>query len=203
VTSSGKRVLALDVGERRTGIALSDPSLSLAAPLQTVTLGLRALLIHLRELIAEHEVGLVVIGQPELLSGRRTVPSLLAEEIGARLRAQAGVEVLFWQETLTSWEAERILDGQSPDSADRERRAKGRRGRRGARRRPRRSAQGDVDQLAAALLLQEFLDARREGERGPRGDRDTGHDAGSGAGRDGRFGGPHGGGHTGAERHPQ
>lgn len=142
------RVLALDVGPRRTGIALSDPSRILASPLETVTLGLRALVSHVCDLIREHGITLVIIGHPELRSGRPSAPARMAEEVAARLRARAGAEVRFWDETLTSWEAELLL-GRGP-------------GARGGRRR--RDRKGVVDQVAATLILQDFLD----GQGGPR-----------------------------------
>jgi putative Holliday junction resolvase len=145
------RVLALDVGLRRTGLALSDPSRTLASPLETVTLGLRALLTHICELIRAHEVKLVLIGHPELRTQRSTEPARLAEELAERLRARTDVAVRFWDETLTSWEATGLL----------ERSAGARRRRTVGRRRP---PKGAIDRVAATLILQDYLDA----QQGPR-----------------------------------
>ncbi|MBD3235224.1 MAG: Holliday junction resolvase RuvX [Candidatus Eisenbacteria bacterium] len=140
------RVLALDVGLRRTGIAISDPQRRLATPLETVSLQLRALIAHLRRRIDEYEVSLVLIGHPELRSGRATAPARLAEEIARRLRAGSGVAVRYWGETLTSWEAESLLQDAS----------------RRARRRParRRRTKEAIDRVAASLILQDFLDSQ-------------------------------------------
>ena len=136
--SSG-RILALDPGRRRTGIALSDPAGSLASPLETVSLPLRSLLQHIRGLIAEHAVYCVLIGYPRLPSGDPGEIAALSEEIALRLRRSTDVEVVLWDETLSSWEAERLLS----ESSARRRRDR-----------------GAVDRLAAALILQDYLDHR-------------------------------------------
>lgn len=160
------RVLALDPGRRRTGIALSDPSGRLATPLETVEFPLRKLVAHVHSLIERHEVGLVVVGLPKLPSGQKGEIAGLSEEVAARLRRSAGVQVLLWDEALTSWEAEHILRGGGawPDGPARDRRKKdrGKGSRRtGATGKRKRRPAGAIDQLAAALLLQDYLDAQR------------------------------------------
>ncbi|MFH1144554.1 MAG: Holliday junction resolvase RuvX [Candidatus Eisenbacteria bacterium] len=158
------RVLALDLGECRTGIALSDPSATLATPLETVRLRPAALLQHIVNLTRDHDVKVVVIGVPLRPSGEQGGIASLAGYIAAELRARLSVEVVLWDETLTTWEAEQRL---------RETKAKGpraaaRRGR--PRRAASRDAKGEIDRMAAAVILQDYLDTRRrEGsERGER-----------------------------------
>ena len=153
----GSRVLALDVGTRRTGIALSDTSRLLATPLETVSLGVKALVMHVRLLVTEHDVGLIVIGQPALLSGAKSSAAELAERVGMKLRASLGVKVVLWDETLTSWEAEEIL------------RARGRAGAGGRKRRSKEARRGEIDRLAAAVILQDYLNSVRPAGRDSRG----------------------------------
>ena len=144
----GDRVLALDLGRRRTGIALSDPSGTLATPLETVALTSRRLLEHIRHLIATRRVATVVIGRPVLASGELGEIGRWAEQIGERLRNETGVNVVLWDEGLTSWEAEGLLA----------RRAGVRKA--GRSQRARASRRAAVDRVAAALILQDYLDAR-------------------------------------------
>ncbi|MBP7669147.1 MAG: Holliday junction resolvase RuvX [Candidatus Eisenbacteria bacterium] len=148
------RVLGIDVGTRRTGIALSDPSRSLASPLETVSLDAAALVDHVAGLARIHEVNTIVIGVPIRPSGDAGEIGTRAQDLADRLRARLGVEVLLWNEALSSWEAEEVL---------RKKKHGGRKpgGRESAARR--RAAAAEIDKVAAALILQDFLDesARR------------------------------------------
>lgn len=161
--STERRALGLDVGLRRTGIALSDPGGTLATPLETVALSPRELLAHLIRLIRTQGVDRVVIGLPRLPSGDEGEVAGLARRIGASLTSETGVSVLFRDEALTSWEAQELL-GRG--------RAGGRSAGRGPRARAR--ARGEIDRVAAALVLQEYLDECRGRGRGAAGAGDTG-----------------------------
>ncbi|MCK4305687.1 MAG: Holliday junction resolvase RuvX, partial [Candidatus Eisenbacteria sp.] len=153
------RVLALDPGLRRTGIALSDPSARLASPLETVELPPRRLIEHICSLIEDHGVGLVLVGLPRLPSGQKGEIAQLSEYLADKIHRRAGVEVLLWDETLTSWEAESILKGTAEDPK-RSFRGGGPMRRKGRAKRGRDHA-GAIDRLAAALLLQDYLDTRK------------------------------------------
>lgn len=134
------RILALDLGARRIGVALSDPSGTIAAPLDTLTAtGMRRAVEQVKELCHRHDVILVVVGWPRNMDGSRGPAALQAEALAERLRA-AAVPVDLWDERLSTAAAERVLL-----EAD---------VRRGARRRVR-------DRVAAALILQGYLEARR------------------------------------------
>jgi len=166
MTAATGRILGLDIGLRRTGVALSDPGRTLATPLETVESGARALVDRLLEIIREQAVGRVVIGLPRMPSGDEGEVAELARAVGAQLERAAGVEVVFQDEGLTSWEAGEILrrGGRRPGAPPSR---GGRRGKGGR--------SGEVDRLAAALILQEHLEglrAERGGGlsgRGPRG----------------------------------
>jgi putative Holliday junction resolvase len=141
----------LDPGRRRTGIALSDPTGRLASPLETVELPLSRLVRHIRTLIEQHAVVEVVIGYPRLPSGEAGEIAALAEKIADHLRRTGTVAVALWDEALSSWEAERLLatggdaGGKVPPRGRGARRAR---------------EKGAVDRLAAALILQDYLDDR-------------------------------------------
>jgi putative Holliday junction resolvase len=139
------RILALDVGEKRIGLAVSDP-------LGITAQGLGVLarqspesdLAELLKVAREWHVQEIVLGFPRHMDGRpgQAVPQIL--ELARRLNEALGVKVHTWDERLTTQEAERVL--LAADVSRRRRRQV-------------------VDQLAAVLILQNFLDAR--GSRAP------------------------------------
>jgi putative Holliday junction resolvase len=136
--------LGIDPGTVRIGLALSDPSGVIAQPVTVLTRRSPAEdMAALRTFIDEHEVERVVIGLPRLMDGRLDAAARTAQEFGKELARVSGRPVEYWDERLTTVAAERYLVAQ------------------GKRRRQRRA---DVDRMAAALLLQSYLDYR--GSRG-------------------------------------
>ena len=140
MSRSGTRVLALDLGAATIGLALSDPLGITAQPIEPLRcVGPRKDINRLAEIIEEREVGKVVIGLPLLLSGDEGTAAQQSREFADRLsRRLPGLDVEFWDERLTTVEAERLLV-----SAD-------------VRRKKRKRV---VDTLAAVLILQGYLDA--------------------------------------------
>jgi putative Holliday junction resolvase len=134
----GGRVLGLDLGDARIGVAISDDRRRLAVPLGTVRTGAPADVQAVARLVREHGVSLVVVGHPLLLSGRAGDRAHLAERFAEALRTVLDVPVVLHDERLSSAEADRAL------------REAGRSGR--ERRR-------EVDRSAAAVILQSWLDA--------------------------------------------
>jgi putative Holliday junction resolvase len=134
------RVLALDLGDVRIGVAISDPRRRLAVPLGVVRTGAPADLKAIRSIVADNEVSLVVIGDPLLLSGERGDRSRKAEEFATALRAVLDVPVELHDERLSTVEAEREL--RSAGASGRE-------------------ARRSVDQAAATVILQSWLDGHR------------------------------------------
>lgn len=132
------RVLALDLGDARIGTAISDPKRRVAVPLGTIPTGAPADLKAVAALVREHDVTLVVVGHPLLLSGAAGERARHAESFADALGQVLSVPVVLHDERLTTVEAERGL------------RAAGARGR------DRRRA---VDRSAATILLRSFLDA--------------------------------------------
>ncbi len=137
------RALGIDFGEKRIGLALSDPSGRLAVPLETLERkDDRTALAELRRLIEEERVELVVIGEPRNLDGSRGPAAERAASFAAKLAAATGLPCELVDESLTSVEAEERLRAAGGD--------------------PRRTP-SRVDAIAAQILLQEVLDRRREG----------------------------------------
>ncbi len=134
------RVLAVDLGTVRVGLALSDPLRLTGQPLgrlarRALGAGLEALV----EVVSANDVTVVVVGHPLLMSGIAGARALDAQEFAERLRSSIECPVVLWDERLTSVQAERaLIEGN-------------------VKRRTRREV---VDATAAALLLQSWLDAQ-------------------------------------------
>jgi putative holliday junction resolvase len=158
--AGGGRVLAIDYGRRRLGLALSDEGRILARPLETlVRVNRRADLARLRQIVCEQDVGQLVVGLPLLLDGTAGEMAAEARGFAARIAKALGLPVALVDERLTSWEASEGRD-RSPtkESFSGSRRARG--AARGAASKAHGGPDG-VDSLAAALILEEYL--RREG----------------------------------------
>ena len=135
------RTLALDVGERRIGVAVSDPTGVVAQPLLVIERrGWEPDLARIRELVRAHEVHRIVVGYPFTLRKERGTQAQRVDRFIARLRQAVVVDVLPYDERLTTAAAERVLLA-------------------GDVRRARRRAVRDA--VAAALLLQGYLDRER------------------------------------------
>lgn len=138
------RVLGLDVGDRRIGLALSDPLGYTAQPLFTLhRTNRRADLKSLARVLRKHCVTEVVVGNPLYMSGDQSPQAAKAQAFAEELRTEFGVTVHLWDERLTTTEAHRYLD----DAGH----AAGRGGRKGI-----------IDQVAAVLILQSYLAAREQ-----------------------------------------
>jgi putative Holliday junction resolvase len=133
------RVLALDVGKKRIGLALSDPLGITAQGLPTLyRTNIREDLAALDKLVREREVKLLLVGHPLNMSGTEGRQAFYTKEFAERLSEWTHVEIRYWDERLTSVEAGRVLRSSGISI---EKRAKA------------------VDQLSAVLLLESFLDS--------------------------------------------
>ena len=134
------RILALDLGKRRIGLALSDELGITAQGLETLQrTNLREDLGRLAKLASERNVTQIVIGNPLHLSGREGRGTEYARDFARRLEARTKIPVELWDERLTTVQAQRVL---RESGASIEKRAKA------------------VDRLAAVILLESFLDSR-------------------------------------------
>jgi putative Holliday junction resolvase len=131
------RILALDFGKRRIGLALSDPMGVLARPLPTYNrTRVREDIAYLARLAREEQVGLFVFGDPKYMSGDLSQQSEQVREFAARLEAATSIPIHFWDERLTSSQAHRVLDEYGLTRQERK---------------------GKVDQLAATMILEGYL----------------------------------------------
>jgi putative holliday junction resolvase len=135
------RVLGIDFGERRIGLALSDPSATIAQPLPTLVrrAGKRPPVAALVEIIQQNEVDRAVIGLPLDMSGDETEWTATVREFASKLQERAGVPVEFLDERLSSVQAERAVRSLGLKRSEREQKER-------------------IDAAAAVLLLQTFLD---------------------------------------------
>lgn len=131
------RILGLDFGDVRIGVAVSDPNRRIAVPLGTVRAGSPGDLEAIAKLISELDVALVVVGHPLHMSGEAGMRAGQAETFAETLHAFLGMTVVLHDERLSTVEADRALKAA------------------GAKPRRRRRA---VDRSAAAVILQSYLD---------------------------------------------
>lgn len=134
----------MDFGSKTVGVAISDPLLLTAQSLETIYRQqenkLRRTLARIEDLCTEYEVDLIVLGLPKNMDdteGERCEKTRAFQEM---LERRTGISVVFQDERLTTWEADQIL---IEDGIPFEERKK------------------YVDKIAASLILQEYLDARR------------------------------------------
>jgi putative Holliday junction resolvase len=134
------RAMGIDFGEKRIGIALSDPGGRIAVELPTLArTDDRSAVREIAEIARREEVELLIVGEPRGLDGRRGEAALRAASFARKLVAATGLELRMIDEALTSHEAERQLREAGVDP----------------RKHPER-----IDALAARMLLQEALDDR-------------------------------------------
>ncbi len=140
------RVLGLDFGERRIGVAVSDPEKRFAVPLRIVERrGDDTDIETISDIARAEDVETLVVGNPLSLSGASGSQARLVQAFARKLAHAAGLPLVLWDERLSSAQAERAARPV-------------RRGRRTEGRRPQRQATDDV---AAALILQSYLDRTR------------------------------------------
>jgi putative Holliday junction resolvase len=132
------RILALDPGERRIGIAVSDELEIAARGLDTFDRKSDgSFFTHLGGLIKQYGITEIVVGFPLSLSGEKGDSAKRAEDLASKIGAAFPVTVTLWDERLSSKEAERVLRGSK-------------------------SQKGTVDKVAAILILQNYLDYRSD-----------------------------------------
>lgn len=149
------RILGLDVGDRRIGLAISDPLGYTAQPLFTLhRAGRKADLKSVGRLLRKHGVKEAVVGNPLHMSGEVSPQAAKAQAFAEELRAEFGITVHLWDERLTTTEAHRHLDYSGYGGSG-----------------PAGGRKGIIDQVAAVLILQSFLEARAsERDRGKSGE---------------------------------
>jgi putative Holliday junction resolvase len=139
LTPVQSRILALDLGKKRIGLAISDPLGITAQGLPNlVRTRKRADLAALEQLVRERQVGLILMGNPINMRGDEGRQSAWVREFAEALEKRTGLPVKLWDERLTSVEANRVLRSSGISI---EKRA------------------AAVDRLSAVILLQSYLDS--------------------------------------------
>lgn len=140
------RILGIDYGLRRIGLALSDPTATIASPLPTLTRrrGKRPPVQAVAEIAREHEVAEAVLGLPLNLHGDEDEWTAEVRAFGTALADRAGIPVRYLDERFTSARAERSVRALGLKKTEREDKAR-------------------IDAAAATLILQAFLDRRDDG----------------------------------------
>ncbi|MCL2852624.1 MAG: Holliday junction resolvase RuvX [Defluviitaleaceae bacterium] len=139
------RILGLDYGDRTVGVAVSDPSWLIAVPVETVTrpdeISIKKTIARLSQIINTYSISTIVLGYPRNMDGTEGFRCAKTKEFKARLeRNFKRVEVVLWDERLTTMLADRYLETLSKDKRDRV-----------------------IDQAAACSILQSYLDCLRNG----------------------------------------
>ena len=132
------RILGIDPGERRVGLAVSDPLGITAQGLETFDRRTGELTHHIRGLVQEYAVEEIVMGHPLSMSGRPSETTLSAQRLARELEEALGLPVTLWDERLSSVEAKRVLAGS-------------------------RAPKGAIDRVAATLILQTYMDSKGNG----------------------------------------
>jgi len=158
--------MAIDYGRKRIGLAVANEAGGVARPLATIERkNRREDMRRLREIVRAQGVKQIVVGHPLRLDGTRGEMALEAERFAERLLKNIGVPVKLVDERLTSWEAEQVLGEKDVRKTFAQRTQRVHIGRRGSAKRTR-EAKASVDALAAAVILRDYLERKRTGERG-------------------------------------
>lgn len=133
------RIMAIDYGLKRVGVAITDPLCTISQPLLTIEPKSSSDLIKRLKCIAqEHEVGMIILGNPLSLEGKPTEMSNRIERFMKKLRRSIDVEVVLWDERYSSKYAVKRMRNLGISGKKEE-----------------------IDRIAAAILLDEYLESKR------------------------------------------
>ena len=137
-----KRLLGLDFGSKTVGVALSDPTGLIASPVEIITREredkLRKTLSRIEEIVKENNVEKIILGYPVNMDGTEGDRVKKTEEFKEMLERRIGLEVISWDERLTTVEAHEIMSNAEIKGKDRKK---------------------YVDKIAAAIILQNYMDS--------------------------------------------
>lgn len=145
------RLLALDVGERRIGVAVSDPTGTIARPLRALERASKSDdFSAIAALVGEYDAEAVVVGQPLSLDGSVGPQARRVARYAEALAEHLSVPVIPWDERFSTAKADEILRETRREKAKRRARAS-----------------GEIDAIAAAVILQSYLDSVCHGSQNP------------------------------------
>lgn len=138
-SKSEGRILALDLGEKRVGVAISDPLRLTAQGLSTlIGKTTEDLLLFVENMLKKFQVLEIVLGYPLLMSGGKGDRATLTQQFAKELENRVSIPVILWDERLSSKQAERRLKGSK------------------------RRKKEDIDRVSACFILQSYLDSIRD-----------------------------------------
>lgn len=136
------KIMGLDLGTKTIGVAISDALLITAQPIETITRKdpnkLRQSLARIEALIEEHGVEKIILGYPKNMNDTIGERALFSEEFKDKLERRTGLEVILWDERLTTVAADEVLEESGVAKENRKK---------------------YIDQIAAVFILQEYLDS--------------------------------------------
>ncbi len=134
-----QRVLGVDYGSQRVGLSLSDPLGIIAQPIEALQND-SSLFIHLQQLSARENLKLIVVGMPFNLKGQRAQKTDEVQKFIELLKAKLDIEVVVWDERFTTTIAHQTMLAM------------------GTKKKERQKKDGRIDSMAAAIILQGYLD---------------------------------------------
>jgi putative holliday junction resolvase len=137
-----KRIMGIDYGTRRIGISLSDPLQIIAQPFDTI-LNDKFCIKRICDILEKEAVDLVIVGMPLNLKGEKAQKAQEVEEFIELLKGQTSADIVSWDERFTTTMAHQTMREM------------------GTKQQERRSNRGRIDSMAAAILLQSYLDSRK------------------------------------------
>ncbi|HTP69913.1 MAG TPA: Holliday junction resolvase RuvX [Dongiaceae bacterium] len=147
------RILSLDYGRKKIGMALADAHARIAEPHDTLErINRNEDMRRLREFVRDHDVKQIIVGLPLKLDGSRGEMAEEATRFAKRLRKQIGVAVELVDERLTSWQAEQLLEQEFGRRITHKETPKGRKRVGGIS-----EGKYTVDAIAAMVILREYL----------------------------------------------
>lgn len=142
------RIIGLDYGTKTVGVAVSDEKEIIASPYVTIerkhATKLRQTYAGIEDIIREQQVGLIVVGLPKNMNNTEGERAAASREFGENLERRTGIKVEFFDERLTTMQADRILDATGVAKSARKE---------------------HIDKMAAAIILQSYLDMKNNEKR--------------------------------------
>jgi putative Holliday junction resolvase len=142
MTSSFQRILGIDYGSHRIGLSISDPLYLIAQPIEAVKNDAN-LFTQLKTLSVRENIKLIVVGMPLNLKGQHAQKADEVQKFIERLTEELGIEVITWDERFTTTIAQQTMLAM------------------GTKRKERQKKDGRIDSMAAALILQGYMDSTK------------------------------------------
>jgi putative Holliday junction resolvase len=140
--TSPQRILGIDYGSHRIGLSLSDPLCLIAQPI-TALVNNKLTIENLKTLILQEHITLVVVGMPLNLKGKQAQKAEEVQSFISELQENIGIEVITWDERFTTTIAQKTLLAM------------------GTKKKERQKKDGRIDSMAAAIILQGYLDCTK------------------------------------------